>query len=188
MPPGTKRLPWRAVPDALSAMSQDRARWMNLIALAILVTALIAFAAFHFLVVQTYVDPGLAGQPEERGWTIWLEVYEFFKDPDPDETQAMIGVASFLAATALVIACPLLVPVFNRSRWLWWIAIMASGVAMCGLGGILLFSPSDPGYAVPGPAIHCLVAVLVLNFAGLLFIRRELPPVADIEPQTQHEP
>lgn len=188
MPPGTKRLPWRAVPDALSAMSQDRARWMNLIALAILVTALIAFAAFHFLVVQTYVDPGLAGQPAERGWTIWLEVYEFFKDPDPDETQAMIGVASFLAATVLVIACPLLVTVFNRSRWLWWIAVLASGVAMFGLGSILLFSLPDPSYAVPGPAIHCLVAVLVLNFTGLLFIRREGSSLTDIEPQMHPEP
>ena len=149
---------------------------MNLIALAFLVTAVIAFAAFHFLLIDIHVDPVLTGQSEERGWTIWVEVYEFLKDPDPGESQAMIGVASFLASTALVIACPLLVPVFNRSHWLWWIAVLTSGAAMCGLGGVLLLSHSDPSYSVPGPAIYCLLAVLVLNFTGLLFIRREARP------------
>ena len=161
---------------------------MNLIALAILVTALIAFAAFHFLVIQIYVDPSIMGQSEERGWKLWLETYEFLKYPDPSETQAMVGIASFLASTVLVIACPLLVPVFNRSRWLWWLVVLASGVAMCGLGGVLLLSPLDPSYAVPGPGMYCLLAVLVLNFTGLLFIRREGSSLTDIEPQMHPEP
>jgi hypothetical protein len=164
-------------------MAHDRARWMNLIALAILVTALIAFVAFHFLVIQTYVDPGF-GQAEERGWRIWLEVYEFLKDPDPGEIEAMVGVSSFMASVVLVVASPLLVPVFSRSRWAWWIAVLVSGSAMCGLGGVVLLGPSaDPSYAVPGPGIHCLLAVLVLNFTGLLFIRRESRPSAEIDLQ-----
>jgi peptidoglycan/LPS O-acetylase OafA/YrhL len=166
-------------------MANERARWMNLIALALLSTAVIAFGAFHFLKVQTYVDPGLMGQPEELGWSIWVEVYEFLKSPDPDEFQPMIGVASLLASTVLVIACPLLVPVLSRSRLAWWVAVLASGSAMCGLGGILLFGQGDPDYSVPGPAIWCLLGVLVLNFTGLLFIRREAAAPAKLDPQPE---
>jgi hypothetical protein len=161
-------------------MANDRARWMNLIALALLSTAVIAFVAFHFLKVQSYVDPGLMGQPEELGWSIWPEVYEFLKNPDPGEFQPMIGIASLLASSVLVITCPFLVPVLSRSRLVWWIAVLASGSAMCGLGGVLLFGQGD---AVPGPAIWCLLGVLVLNFTGLLFIRREAVAPAEVHPQ-----
>ena len=161
---------------------------MNVIALALLCTALIAFGAFHFLEVQIYVDPGLAGQSGELGWRIWLEVYEFLKSPDPDEFQPMIGIASLLASTVLVVACPFLVPVLSRSRWVWWIAVLASGSAMCGLGGVLLSTQNDPGYAVPGPGIYCLLGVLVLNFTGLLFIRREGPKPFDPGPDRSLAP
>lgn len=142
-----------------------RARWMNLVALAVLSTSLLAYVAFHLLPIEAYTDPEL----EDRGWELWGEVYEFIKDPDANYSQEMIGVAGFLCSAFLIVVCPFLVPVMSRSRWLWWVMVLASGTAMCGLGGIVLLAFIEE----PGSGTYCLLAALALNFLGLLFIRRE---------------
>jgi hypothetical protein len=151
-----------------------RAHWMNLVALAVLSTSLLAYVAFHLLPIEASMDPEL----EERGWELWKAVYEFIKEPDASYSREMIGVAGFLSSAFLIVACPFLVPVLNRSRWLWWVMVLASGAAMCGLGGIVLLALMD--MEEPGSGTCCLLAALVLNFLGLLFIRRETAP--EIQP------
>lgn len=149
---------------------------MNLIALALLITALIAYVAFHFLPVEVY-PPDLYGVEPERGYEIWEEVVEFAKDPSANDEQDMIALAGFLCAAFLITACPFLIPFLHRSRWMWWTVGLMSGATLCGLGGVLFLIFFYEGASIPGPAIYCLLAAMALNFIGLLFIRREKTPL-----------
>ncbi|WP_264513662.1 hypothetical protein [Luteolibacter rhizosphaerae] len=154
----------------------ERARRMNLIALALLITALIAYIAFHFLPLEVY-PPDLYGIEPDRGYEVWGEVVEFAKDPSANDPQDMIALAGFLCAAFLIIVSPFLVPLLHRSRWMWWTVVLVSGATLCGLGGVLLLIFFHDGEAIPGSGIHCLLAALALNFLGLLFIRREKSPL-----------
>ena len=162
-------------------MPIPHARRMNLIALALLVTALIAFVAFHFLVITVVTDPG-SSRSEELGWRIWPELLEFLKDADFNDAEGMIAVSAFLTYCLLVIASPFIIPILRMSRLGWWITVIASGLAMCGFGGMILLSEDDPAYSVPGPGTYCILASLALNFLGLLFIRREVPAAPEVDP------
>jgi hypothetical protein len=157
---------------------------MNLIALALLVTALIAFVAFHFLVITIVTDPG-SSRSDESGWRIWPELLEFLKDADFNDAEGMIAVSAFLTYCLLVVGSPFILPVLRMSRLGWWITVIASGLAMCGFGGMILLSEHDPAYSVPGPGTYCLLASLALNFLGLLFIRREVPPPPALESEAE---
>ena len=161
-------------------MPIPHARRMNLIALALLITALIAFVAFHFLVITIYTDPGYS-KTRDLGWEIWPELLEFLKDVDFDQIQGMIAASAFLTYCLLVVASPFLVPVLRISRIGWWVTVIASGVAMLGFGGVILISNDDPSFSVPGPGLYCLLASLALNFLGLLFIRREVPAAPEVD-------
>lgn len=163
-------------------MPIPHARRMNLIALALLVTALIAFVSFHFL-------PTISGEEVDRrgydpndfeGWTIWEEIGNFAKDPDIGDFQEMIGVSTFLTGVMLILSSPLIIPVLRRSRLVWWVATLGSGLVLTGLGGLLVINNLEP-VIQPGPAIYCLLASLALNFLGLLFIRREVPAAPGVE-------
>ena len=165
-------------------MPIPHARRMNLIALALLITALIAFTAFHFLPVMAETEFARIGAaPDEinAGWSIWQEIGNFFVAPRIDDSQAMIGISTFLTCVVLILACPFLVPLFRRSRLVWWIATIASGLVLTGLGGLLVITNLAPDDH-PGPAIFSLLASLALNFLGLLFIRRELPAAPEVDP------
>jgi hypothetical protein len=157
-------------------MSIPQARRMNLIALALLITALIACVAFHFLptISGEEIDRGEYDPNDFKGWTIWEEIGNFAKSPNIGDFQEMIGVSTFLTGVLLILSSPFLIPVLRRSRLVWWIATIASGLVLTGLGGLLVISNLEPDDQ-PGPAIYCLLVSLALNFLGLLFIRRELP-------------
>jgi len=64
---------------------------------------------------------------------------------------------------------------FRASRLAWWLAVIVAGTALVGLTGVLLVDYSDvpPEAEKPGPGFFCLIASQVLNFLGLLFVRRE---------------
>ncbi len=162
-------------------MSPSHARRMNLIALALLITALISFAAFHGLEFQIYVDPSMQVEDDNRGWRVWPELVDFVRDLDFSDPRDLIAWAGFLCATLLIAASPALIPVFRASRLAWWLAALVSGTAMLGLGGVLLLDPPDPSWSVPGPGYFCLLGALALNFIGLLFVRREVLPEPRID-------
>lgn len=141
---------------------------MNLVALALLITALIGFVCFHFMVLN--VDT------ERKGWQIWPSLIEFLKAADFDDLQGMVAAAAFLTYTLLVVATPFAIIALCRSRLLWWLIAIASGTAMCGLGGVIILGMIDDDVSAPTPGLLCLLASLALNFLGLLFIRREHAP------------
>lgn len=164
-------------------MPIPHARRMNLIALALLITALVAFIAFHLLVFTIYTATYEVSKSLEFGWQLWPELMDFLKDADFDNVPGMIGASAILTHSLLVVVSPFITNVLRTSRTSWWITAISSGVAMCGLGGIvILIAGSDPFFSIPGPGLYCLLASLALNFLGLLFIRRQLPaaPEADL--------
>ena len=147
---------------------------MNVVALALLLTALIVFVAFHFLIVEYDSDPSAVGK-NEMGWEIWPSLFEFLKEADFSDLRGMIVAASFLCATLLVVLAPFLLPVLKRSRLAWWVVVIPAGIATCGFGGLVAMDLLDPSHSF-GPAVPCLLAAFPLNFIGLLFIRREDTP------------
>jgi hypothetical protein len=151
-------------------MPSSHARRMNLVALALLITALLAFAAFHFLVV---VYSTAFGEPHELGWRYWPVLFELLQSADATEPRVMIASASFLSAALVVTLSPFLLPFLRKSRPGWWVVVLSSGAATCGFGGIALTGVTDGDLDGYGPALPCLLAAFALNLIGLLFIRRE---------------
>ena len=150
------------------------ARRMNLIALALFITALVALAAFHVL-------PGFLVEGDEvlPGWAMWTILPELVAEM-PGEPLMMIIFASFIASAFLVLACPFVAGILRRSRISWWTVTISSGAAFFGLGGILLYHLAlDPSLSSSG--INCLAAAQMLNFLGLLFIRREMPAAPEVD-------
>lgn len=163
-------------------MANERARWMNLVALALLVTALISFVGFHLLEMVEYEK--YAPDHSERGWEIWPAVLDFLKSPTFGDSEDMVSIAALLTGSVTILAGPFLIPVLSQSRLLWWVVALASGTSLCGLGVILTFG-WDNDYTRPGPGLLCLLAALLLNFTGLLFIRREAVAPAEVDPQPE---
>lgn len=172
---------WTKRPHSLCypAMPIPHARRMNLVALALLVTALIAFVAFHFLRFEIYADPSYG---PSIGWALWPTLIDFIGDVDFNDLTGMIAASAFLTHSLLVVVSPFIVPLLRISRLGWWMSAIASGVSMCGLGGAVLFSDHDPTFSVPGPGFYAILASLALNFLGLLFVRREVPAPPMVDP------
>lgn len=150
---------------------------MNLIALAVLLTGLISFIAFHPLVVAD-------GRPSDdvvRGWQVWPEIWQFFKELDFSDIGDLIACSAFLTSALLIVVAPFAIPLFRASRPAWWLAAIVSGTALIGLSGILLvdYTNAPPDAEKLGPGFFCLIAAQILNFLGLMFIRREV--VLDFE-------
>ncbi len=148
---------------------------MNLTARTLLGAALATFIAFHFLVfydLSPFLDP-------HRGWRLWEQVWASFVSPNFDDPWELIALSSFLAASLLTVASPFAFSLLANSRWMWWLAVIASGMALTGLGSMLVTYYFDPDeFDRTGPGLFCLLATLVLNFLGLLFIRRESPAIS----------
>jgi hypothetical protein len=162
-------------------MPIPHARRMNLIALALLITALIAFGAFHFLIIEIYPGPSLSPDLETVGWQVWPSLVETLGELHTSGMQPMVTISAFVTSALLVVACPFLVPVLRISRLIWWITVITSGAAMCGWGGVILMEPTDPTSCILGPGSYCLLASLALNFLGLLFIRREVTAAPEVD-------
>ena len=138
-------------------------RAMNLLGLAFLIVGLLCFVAFHFL-------PGDAFH-EGRGWRIWLEVWQGVSDPDLlNDSEGMIGMCSFLGLVALVLVSPFLFGVFLRSRLVWWMATLFSGLATMGLWVVVLGQNSWEQLGLAGSV---LLASPLCNLVGLMLLRGE---------------
>jgi hypothetical protein len=163
---------------------------MNRIAFAILIFALLAFIAFHFLPLVVIYDVGPGGSEESEvvtGWQMWPDAWENAKSGgagSSDIAADMISNAALACGTLLIIAAPFLIPVLRISRITWWILVLMSGLAAMGLSGVTVFYfglPQPADGALIGAGFYLLVTAQILNFIGLLFIRREVVSELSVE-------
>jgi hypothetical protein len=135
-------------------------RFLNLLALALLVTSLLIFVAFHFL-------PGPKG--EGQGWEVWMQLWVAIRDPENfDEPRVIIAIATFLSFTALVVCSPFLIVIYRRSRLAWWLATIVGGVATLGFWIAILSTSTLEELGQYGVA---LLAAPAVNLIGLFLIR-----------------
>ena len=158
-----------------------KARKSDLVAMGFLIAAVVAFVLYQVLVEYRFAysvnEPGLIWE-EVRGFEVWMMVYEaqiagyldhFFR--------FMIG--GLVIGVVVTLVSPFLVGVLVRSRPLWWLVVSCSGLAVVGMvGGSAWQWISDWGvsndeleYAF---GFYCSLAFPILNFIGLLFVRRRV--------------
>jgi hypothetical protein len=128
---------------------------LNRLGIALLIAALICWIGFHLLPIDS----------NSRGWELWTAIWELLTRGRRLQSQSMIGISAFLTIAILVTASPFVTLLLRASNPFRWLAIIASGAALLGLGGLIL---SD----IPnGSALPLLLAAMALNFAGLMCIR-----------------
>lgn len=142
----------------------------NDFALILLSGALVFFAAFHVLPI----DSG----GRQRGYRFWVELArdldrfgESLASAAPDE---LIAIMAFLMMPLLLIASPFLTPVYKSSKAFHGLALILALVSTAGFTGIILvhWGPNSR----PGSGLSCLMVAQVFNVLGLALVRHEKTP------------
>ena len=135
------------------------------VSLALLVTALLLFVVFHFLHF---------GEDGERGWTIWLLIWNVFHSLLTliSQPELAVVIASFLTFTVLVVASSFLGNVWKKSRLAWGFATTFSGMAVATFWGITRYHGH---FGELSESEWCLLFATVFNFTGLLLARGRSP-------------
>ncbi len=155
---------------------------MNRAARVLFIVSLGCFVAFHF--GSFYI---LRNQPfpsqDFTGWNIWVAlVADVFRHPSRVDARTMIAYSGFLTCALLLVSSPFLVPILRSSRLAWWGCVLTSGIAMIGFGSVIIPQGTVSGDVVLGPGFYFLLAAMLLNFLGFLFIRRVISPNPVIDP------
>ena len=144
-----------------------RARLMNLVAVAFFITALIALGAFH-------VTPWSKEAPDQ-GYHVWIEFRDMVQARDFSNPWESIGLFMFPCFALLALVSPFLVGFLRRSRLAWWMLVLFSGICLISIGAFMFVitqpAPGEPDQR--GTGFFCLAGAMVLNFIGMLFVRRD---------------
>ena len=156
-------------------MSIPDARRMNLIARALLITALLFFVGFH---LGDWVRATLDLEPL-KGWELWKNAISVVRHSNLRGLphSLFITMSALSVATVLICGGPFAVKPLAASRALWWGATVVSAASFVGFGGFMAYHMAENALHEPGSGFFCLLAAQMLNFIGLLFIRRE--PMAE---------
>jgi hypothetical protein len=153
---------------------------MNLIALALLVTSLLFFIGFH---LGDWIHGSVESKPM-AGWELWKNAFEVVRDSNLRGLphSLFITMSALIVATVLICGGPFAVKPLAASRALWWGATVASAASFAGFGGFMAYHMAENAVHEPGSGFFCLLAAQMLNFTGLLFIRREVPAAPEVDP------
>jgi hypothetical protein len=156
-----------------------RARKSDLLARVILAVALVLFLLSIFLVNMRWEDPftGGMGWQEDRGYDLWKMMYEALLFEDLDHVTRFLISAS-VVGSAMILVAPFLVGVLSRSRPLWWLGIICSGISLAAYAPVMIWSQWQGDWDLLKYEF-CLgyyfdSASMVLNFVGLLCVRRRV--------------
>lgn len=157
-----------------------KARKSDLVALGFLLAAVVAFGLYQGLVESRVYDPTMGPDvvlEETRGYEVWLVIYGAYQAGYLDDFYRFVIMGLFLGVVVTLVS-PFLLSALGRSRPLWWVGVCCSAMAVIAVcGGILWleflagWEPS-PEYG-NGPGYYFCLAFPVLNFIGLLCIRRQ---------------
>ncbi|MEP4076382.1 hypothetical protein [Haloferula sp.] len=156
-----------------------KARKSDLVALGFLIAALVVFGLYQGLVEYRVEDPFADdGQQwtETRGYEVWMAIYESHQSGYLDHFFRFL-IAGLGISVVVTVLGPFLVTILSRSRPLWWLMVACSGLAIVGLDGGVLWTHLESGILVDGgfeygPGFYCLLVFPLLNFIGLLLIRK----------------
>lgn len=140
---------------------------MNLVALSLFVTSLLAFAAFHFT--------DWSEEEPSPGYQAWPEILEMLQTADFTEPRASIGLVMFPCFALLALSSPFLIGILRRSRLAWWLLVLFSGCCLIAIGAFIVTNtqsaPDEPDQR--GAGFFFLAGALLSNFLGMLFVRRD---------------
>ena len=134
-------------------------------AIILLTLALVFFVAFHFLPWNNY--PG-----SEPGWEVWGQIKQIPRSADVPKD--MITASGFLTSSLILVASPLLVPVFESSRLARNLVLVMSGLALVGVTGFMLFLTTNFGRFLAGSG--CLMLAQALHLAGMIVVKPRPKP------------
>jgi hypothetical protein len=110
-----------------------------------------------------------------KGYEIWRRMFERFSKPHPIPLGESVVASCLSTGTLLVIASPLLLGPFLRSRLLWWFVFVCSALVATGVTGLVTWSRLFGG-ASPLPwnnpmSLTPLLVFPLLHLCGMLFVR-----------------
>lgn len=163
-----------------------KARTSDLVALGFLIAAVVAFGLYQGLVETRSYD--LTAGPdvisdESRGYQVWSTIYHAYQASYLDDWSRFV-IAGLVLGLVVTLVSPFLVNVLGRSRPLWWVGVCCSAMAVVGVCGGLLWMRYSSGWDSPpdfehGPGYYFLLSFPVLNFIGLLCVRKRTNEVIE---------
>lgn len=144
-----------------------------------LIAAFVLFGFYQGLVEYRTRDTfvGNAGNWDEvRGYEVWRAVYEAQQAGYLDHFHRFI-IAGLVIGLIVTLISPFLVFILASSRPIWWMFVCCSGGAIVGVIGGSVWQQTTEiiweswGFEF-GPGYYCSLAFPILNFIGLLCIRK----------------
>lgn len=169
--------------DYLAIHRARRARVMNLVAVGLFITALLALFGFHVTEWESGMGSGI------HGWVIWPALWSMAQAPDFSDTIESIGLIMFPSFVVLAVCSPFLIGVLRKSRLAWWLLVLFSGTCLISVGLFAISESSLPDNPDQlGPGFFCLANALAMNFLGMLFVRRDVRVEMPIDSDDAHSP
>ena len=113
------------------------------------------------------------------GWEIWPEVIPDLVDLDNMSLESKGPSFAWVLGAGMVVASPFLVRPLSMNRVIWWCMMLASGLIVLGLTGVLgwmlITDPFDPTAFRPRAGLFILLTYPVVHFLGVLCVRRRMP-------------
>jgi hypothetical protein len=82
----------------------------NVAALGLMICGVVLFAIFHFVPIN-----------DDHGWQLWVESVRFVRSGRIlRETEALLGISSFITLTIGTIACPCMINWIISNPWMKW--------------------------------------------------------------------
>ena len=146
-----------------------------------LIAAVVALVLYQVLVEYRTHDPWVGNVEESRGYVVWTLIYGAHQGGYLDHFYRFMIAGLFIGVLVTLIS-PFLIGVAARSRPIWWLLVCCSSMAVIGLvgGSIWQRVHLDERLLLEieyGAGFYSRLAFPVLNFIGLLFVRRRVEPV-----------
>jgi hypothetical protein len=158
-------------------MEEDRSQFSNRLAFALLVAALLCMVGFHPAPIA-HIPLGDEVYTA-RGWEFWSTWWGLLRNLDFSflVSGMPISAAGQLIWIFVALISPFLFGPLRKSRILWWITTFLSAFGLSALTGLQIyeFLMNPPSMRQLQVGVYLAMASQILNFAGLLFIRRNEP-------------
>ncbi|WP_396256670.1 hypothetical protein [Haloferula sp. A504] len=150
-------------------------RWTDRVALGCFVMSLLLLLAFHLS--PLFVEQrGVGSEEVTYGWMVWPAVVGDLVDFENIDVEIAGPSFALVLGVALALTSPFVIPTLSRNRVLWWFMLLASGLLVTGLTGILgsIMFRDDPlmGNDHLGVGYLWVMTFPLPHLMGVLFVRQ----------------